>query len=91
MIYRPAAFVALRRLRPSGPAPCDHRVARAGPVCRFASWRSAVCHEFSRHSATLHYDTALRTAGKIGTFIDGPFLISEWRELTDPAERVVLP
>ena len=28
---------------------------------------------------------------KIGTIIDGPFLISEWRELTDPAERVVLP
>ena len=46
---------------------------------------------YFQHTANLHYDTSLRTAGRIGTFIDGPFLISEWRELTNPAERVVLP
>jgi hypothetical protein len=41
--------------------------------------------------AALHYDTTLRTAGKIGTYIDGPYLITELRELTDPTDRVTLP
>ncbi len=41
--------------------------------------------------AIVHYDTSLRTAGAVGTFIDAPYLISEWRELTDPAEKVTMP
>ncbi len=39
--------------------------------------------------ATLHYDTSLRYATFGG--IDQPYAITEWRELTDPTERVVLP
>ncbi|MDB6126891.1 MAG: Carbohydrate binding protein [Verrucomicrobia bacterium] len=46
---------------------------------------------YFEHAATFHYDTTLRTAGKIGTFIEGPYITSEVRELTNPAERVVLP
>jgi hypothetical protein len=41
--------------------------------------------------ANFHYDTALRNAGSVGTFIDSPYRISEWRELTDATEHVVLP
>jgi hypothetical protein len=39
--------------------------------------------------ANVHYDTSLRTA----TFscLDTPYVVTEWRELTDPAERVPLP
>jgi len=39
--------------------------------------------------ALLHYDTALRTA----TFhsLERPFLLSGWRELVDPAEKITLP
>lgn len=40
-------------------------------------------------AADLHYDTSLRYA--IFGGIDAPYIISEWRELTDPAERAVLP
>jgi hypothetical protein len=39
--------------------------------------------------ANLHYDTSLRYAAIGG--VDTPYVISEWRELTDPVERVVLP
>jgi hypothetical protein len=46
---------------------------------------------YFQHTANMHYDTSLRTAGKIGTFIDGPYQISEMRELTDPADRITLP
>jgi hypothetical protein len=42
-------------------------------------------------NAALHYDTALRNAGKIGTYIDTAYMITELRELTDPAEKVTLP
>jgi len=45
---------------------------------------------FPNAGCVFHYDTSLRTAGKIGTFLDGPYGISEWRELTDPTERVTL-
>lgn len=41
--------------------------------------------------ANLHYDTTLRGAGQIGTFIDAPYMISEVRELTSPSERITLP
>lgn len=41
--------------------------------------------------ANFHYDTALRTAGAIGTFIDAPYKLTEWRELTDPNDKVTLP
>lgn len=46
---------------------------------------------YFNHAANLHYDTSLRTAGAVGTFIDRPYLISEWRELTDPTEKVTMP
>jgi hypothetical protein len=39
--------------------------------------------------ANFHYDTSLRTATFAG--VDAPYMITEWRELTDPAERVILP
>lgn len=42
------------------------------------------------NSATdFHYDTSLRTTTFPG--IDTPFTVTEWRELTDPAEKIVLP
>ncbi|MDI1248617.1 MAG: hypothetical protein PSV13_07005 [Lacunisphaera sp.] len=44
-----------------------------------------------QNTVNFHYDTALRSAGAIGTFIDAPYVITEWRELTDPNERAVLP
>jgi hypothetical protein len=37
----------------------------------------------------VHYDTALRTTSYRS--IDSPFTVTEWRELTDPAEKIVLP
>ena len=33
---------------------------------------------------------ALRTAGSIGTYIEQPFQIVSWRELTDPTEQISL-
>jgi hypothetical protein len=45
---------------------------------------------YFNHAATLDYDTALRTAGSIGTYIEQPYQITSWRELTDPAERISL-
>lgn len=42
-------------------------------------------------TANFHYDTALRTAGAIGTFIDAPYKLTEWRELTDPNDKIALP
>ncbi|MBI2814683.1 MAG: hypothetical protein HYX71_10395, partial [Opitutae bacterium] len=44
---------------------------------------------YFNHTANLHYDTSLRTAVISG--VDAPYLISEWRELTDPTEKVTLP
>lgn len=41
--------------------------------------------------SVLNYDTSLRTAGAIGTFIDSPYRLVEWRELTDPTEKITLP
>jgi hypothetical protein len=41
------------------------------------------------NSPNIHYDTSLRTATFSG--IDAPFTVSNWRELTDPAEKIVLP
>lgn len=37
----------------------------------------------------LHYDTSLRTT--VFRSVDAPFAITEWRELTDPAEKIVFP
>lgn len=45
---------------------------------------------YFNHPATLDYDMALRTAGSIGTYIEQPFQITVWRELTDPADKVSL-
>jgi hypothetical protein len=41
--------------------------------------------------ANVHYDTALRTKGAIGTYIESPYKLVEWRELTDPMEKMTLP
>ncbi|MBS0662433.1 MAG: hypothetical protein JSR48_04165 [Verrucomicrobia bacterium] len=46
---------------------------------------------YFNHTANQHYDTTLRTAGSIGTFIDSPYLVSELRLLSDPGEQVTLP
>ena len=40
-------------------------------------------------NANFHYDTSLRTTTFPG--IDTPFTVTEWRELTDPTEKIVLP
>lgn len=40
-------------------------------------------------AANLHYDTSLRTAVFSG--LDAPYIITNWRELTDPAEKIVFP
>ena len=44
---------------------------------------------YFNHAANLHYDTSLRTAVISG--VDQPYAITEWRELTDPAEKITLP
>lgn len=44
---------------------------------------------YFNHTAHVHYDNLLRTTPGGGTFIDTPFEITRWRELT-PAERVSL-
>ena len=44
---------------------------------------------YFQHAANLHYDTTLRTAVISG--VDAPYQITEWRELTDPAEKITLP
>lgn len=49
----------------------------------------AAANVYFNHVANLHYDTSLRTAVFSG--VDAPFEIAEWRELTDSAERIVLP
>ena len=41
------------------------------------------------NEANLHYDTSLRYATFTG--VDQPWAVTEWRELTDPNERAVLP
>lgn len=45
---------------------------------------------YFNHAANVDYDLALRTAGSIGTYIEQPFQIVSWRELTDPAEQISL-
>ncbi|MBK8856797.1 MAG: hypothetical protein IPN11_03700 [Opitutaceae bacterium] len=45
---------------------------------------------YFNHPANLDYDTALRTVGSIGTYIEQPYQITSWRELSDPAERISL-
>lgn len=68
------------------------------PNAYVRTWNNVVIHGaisasnigFPNSGCVFHYDTSLRTAGKIGTFVDGPYVISEWRELTDPTERVTL-
>lgn len=44
---------------------------------------------YFEHTTNLHYDTSLRTAVFGG--VDTPYEIAEWRELTNVAERVILP
>ena len=44
---------------------------------------------YFNHTTNLHYDTSLRTAVISG--VEAPYLISEWRELTDPTEKITLP
>lgn len=44
---------------------------------------------YFNHAANVHYDTSLRYAAIAG--VDQPYGITEWREVTDPAERITLP
>jgi hypothetical protein len=44
---------------------------------------------YSGVNANVHYDISLRTATFGG--IDTPYVISDWRELTDPAEKATFP
>lgn len=44
---------------------------------------------YFNHAAKLHYDTALRTATFPG--LEAAAIITQWRELTDPAEQIVFP
>jgi hypothetical protein len=44
---------------------------------------------YFNHAVALHYDTSLRTAVFGG--VDAPYMITDWRELTDTTERIVLP
>ena len=41
--------------------------------------------------ANFHYDTTLRTKGAIGTSMESPYKLVEWRELTDSTEKITLP
>jgi hypothetical protein len=69
------------------------------PDAYLSTWSDVVIYgalsadtvSYPQAGGILHYDTSLRTAGKIGTFIDSTYEISEWRELTDASERVTLP
>ena len=55
------------------------------------AWLAVKNHkDAANHAATLDYDMTLRTAGSIGTYIEQPFQIVSWRELTDPAEQISL-
>ncbi len=45
---------------------------------------------YFNHAVNVDYDLALRTAGSIGTYIEQPFQIVSWRELTDPTEQISL-
>ncbi|MDI1335308.1 MAG: hypothetical protein PSU94_03910 [Lacunisphaera sp.] len=44
---------------------------------------------FPNAGSALHYDTSLRAATFSGA--DAPYIISEWRELTDATEKITLP
>jgi hypothetical protein len=43
---------------------------------------------YFNHTVNVQYDERLRTAGRLARFVDAPFYVSAWRELTDPAEKV---
>ncbi len=40
------------------------------------------------NTVSFQYDASLRTAGRLARFVEAPFYVSAWRELTDPAEKV---
>ncbi len=44
-----------------------------------------------QNTVNFHYDTSLRTAGAIGSFIDAPYMVSQLRELVSPSEKITLP
>jgi hypothetical protein len=46
---------------------------------------------YFNHAANLDYDSALRTAGSLGTYLERPYQVSTWRELTNPLDRITLP
>jgi len=75
-IYLPNATSALTFSNTSGSDPVIYG-AISGKYINFNS------------VATVHYDTSLRSATFAG--VDSPFIFSEWRELTDQADRVTLP
>ena len=69
------------------------------PNAYVSTWTNVVIHgaisakniAFPQAGNQFHYDTSLRTAGSIGTFIDSVYRVSEWRELTDPNDLITLP
>lgn len=56
-------------------------------TARFGAF--AAKNVYFNHAAVLHYDTALRTATFSG--LEAAAILTQWRELTDPAERIVFP
>lgn len=77
LIYMPDAYLHLRNL--------------SGGIVRTQTIYGALSAEtiYFDDSTTMHYDTSLRTAVFAG--VDSPYRITEWRELTDPTEKIVLP
>lgn len=78
VIYMPDAYVAI----------C---YGTAGTAAHYYGAISAKNVRFPNRNVAFHYDTSLRTAGTVGTYIDGPYRIAEWRELSDAGERITLP
>lgn len=78
LIYMPNAYVHMRN---SGATHAS--TARYGAI--------SAENIYFNHVATLHYDTALRTAGAIGTFHPRPLHHHRMARATDPAEKITLP
>lgn len=45
---------------------------------------------YFNHTVNVHYDSSLRNVSGTGTFMESPFQIISWRELTDPTEQISL-
>lgn len=74
LIYMPDAYIS-------------NRNATSGAMMTRYGAQSAATVRF-HNPINFQYDASLRTAGRLARFVDAPFYVSAWRELTDPAERV---